>query len=244
MKVRVLQVAGQECEPTSFARLMDELAPIDYSWLAGTVLLDEDEWDEWCEDLRNAHEREVGEAGSLGCQAVRNILATKAQGLDAMTDAELAERGLVRLPVDADGVTWTGEEQYAKFKGCEYCVRGARLYEHEWELLMMDLDGKQFSVKPAMCHHTDDDTTPAPDTPASLADELRDWFVEGKSELRVGDKVIRKNGRIGTVIGGAIGKDGKHCLVLSMHDGHWRTYLCPIDEARKLNTGLDFEAEA
>ena len=26
-------------------------------------------------------------------------------GIDAMTDAELAERGLVRLPVDADGVT-------------------------------------------------------------------------------------------------------------------------------------------
>ena len=58
--------------------------------------------------------------------------------------------------------------------------------------------------------------------------------MEGKSEFHIGDKVIRKNGRIGTVIGGAIGKDGKHCLVLSMHDGHWRTYLCPIDEARLL----------
>ena len=73
---------------------------------------------------------------------------------------------------------------------------------------------------------------------ASLADELRDWFVEGKS-VHIGDKVIRKNGRIGTVIGGAIGKDGKHCLVLSMHDGHWRTYLCPIDEARKLIGGAN-----
>ena len=59
-------------------------------------------------------------------------------------------------------------------------------------------------------------------------------FVEGKSEFHIGDKVIRKNGRIGTVIGFAIGKDGKHCLVLSMHDSHWRTYLCPIDEARLL----------
>ena len=37
---------------------------------------------------------------------------------------------------------------------------------------------------------------------------------------------------------------GERGLVLSMHDGHWRTYLCPIDEARKLSTGLDFEAEA
>lgn len=59
-------------------------------------------------------------------------------------------------------------------------------------------------------------------------------FVEGKAEFRIGDKVIRKNGRIGTVIGGAMGKDGKPCLVLSMHDGHWKTYLCPIDEARLL----------
>ena len=59
-------------------------------------------------------------------------------------------------------------------------------------------------------------------------------FVEGKSEFHIGDKVIRKNGRIGTVIGFAIGKDNRHCLVLSMHDSHWRTYLCPIDEARLL----------
>lgn len=59
-------------------------------------------------------------------------------------------------------------------------------------------------------------------------------FVDGKSEFHIGDKVIRKNGRIGTVIGGATGKDNKPCLVLSMHDGHWRTYLCPIDEARLL----------
>ena len=53
-------------------------------------------------------------------------------------------------------------------------------------------------------------------------------------KFHIGDKVIRKNGRIGTVIGFAIGKDSRHCLVLSMHDGHWRTYLCPIDEARLL----------
>ncbi len=107
------------------------------------------------------------DAWELGYECgAKDISSARTVTLDALTDAELAERGLVRLPVDADGV--------------------------------------------------------------------RDWFVEGKSEFHIGDKVIRKNGRIGTVIGGAIGKDGKHCLVLSMHDGHWRTYLCPIDEARKL----------
>jgi hypothetical protein len=113
------------------------------------------------------------DAWELGYECgAKDISSARTVTLDAMTDAELAERGLMRLPVDADGVTWTGEEQYAKFKGC--------------------------------------------------------------SEFHIGDKVIRKNGRIGTVIGFAIGKDNRHCLVLSMHDGHWRTYLCPIDEARLL----------
>lgn len=39
----------------------------------------------WCRRVRDAHEREVD------------------GGVDAMTDAELAEHGLVRLPVDGDG---------------------------------------------------------------------------------------------------------------------------------------------
>lgn len=51
------------------------------------------------------------------------------------------------------------------------------------------------------------------------------------NEWHVGDKVMRRNGRTGEVIGFAVGKDGKHCLALSMHDGPWKTYLCPIDEA-------------
>ena len=172
MKVRVLQMAGQDCEPVSFARLMGELKPIDYSQLAGTVVLDEDEWDEWREDLAHAHEREIEIERKCSADAYfRGVNDATDAVFDSATDDLLAEHGLVRLPVDADGVR---------------------------------ID----------------------------------------QEFHIGDKVIRKNGRIGTVIGGAIGKDGKHCLVLSMHDGHWRTYLCPIDEARKLSTGLDFEAEA
>ena len=60
-------------------------------------------------------------------------------------------------------------------------------------------------------------------------------FVCDGSKYKIGDKVIRRdNGRIGEVIGAALGNDGKHCLVLSMDDGHWKTYLCPLDEARKL----------
>lgn len=54
------------------------------------------------------------------------------------------------------------------------------------------------------------------------------------SGFSIGDRVMRKNGRTGEVIGFAIGKDGEKCLVLSMHDGHWKTYLCPISEAMHL----------
>lgn len=57
---------------------------------------------------------------------------------------------------------------------------------------------------------------------------------DGVDEYRIGESVIRENGRIGEVIGFAKGNDNRPCLVLSMHDGHWKTYLCPIDEARKI----------
>lgn len=85
-----------------------------------------------------------------------------------------------------------------------------------------------------------------------IYDELADYFPDmcihlvGRTEAvmrhnmpatcdsggwHVGDKAMRRNGRTGEVIGFAVGKDGERCLVLSMHDGRWRTYLCPIDEA-------------
>ena len=51
----------------------------------------------WYRRVRDAHEREV------------DTLRDETY-VDTMTDTELAERGLVRLPVDADGVTWTGAE--------------------------------------------------------------------------------------------------------------------------------------
>ena len=231
-------MAGQDCEPVSFARLMGELKPIDYSQLAGTVVLDEDEWDEWREDLAHAHEREIEIERKCSADAYfRGVNDATDAVFDSATDDLLAEHGLVRLPVDADGVTIRVGD-IVSYDGHEsYVVKRLDLFDNGKFTAMHD-GGCLNASALALCRHVQ----PA-DTPASLADELRDWFVEGKS-VHIGDKVIRKNGRIGTVIGGAIGKDGKHCLVLSMHDGHWRTYLCPIDEARKLNTGLDFEAEA
>lgn len=50
----------------------------------------------------------------------------------------------------------------------------------------------------------------------------------------IGDRVMRTNGRSGEVIGFAIGKDGRRCLVLQMDDGHWKTYLCPMSDAQLL----------
>lgn len=58
--------------------------------------------------------------------------------------------------------------------------------------------------------------------------------VGDDAEFHIGDRIVRENKRSGEVIGFAIGKDGKPCLVLSMHDGHWKTYLCPVSEAQKL----------
>ncbi len=162
------------------------------------------------------------DAWELGYECgAKDISSARTVTLDAMTDAELAEHGLVRLPVDADGEPiHAGDVLDGYGKTIE--VVELRYGRSGWVLISRD--GNGYADTFAFTHHH------AP----TVEDVLRDWFVEGKSEFHIGDKVIRKNGRIGTVIGGAIGKDGKHCLVLSMHDGHWRTYLCPIDEARLL----------
>lgn len=51
------------------------------------------------------------DAWELGYECgAKDISSARTVTLDAMTDADFAERGLVRLPVDADGVTWTGTE--------------------------------------------------------------------------------------------------------------------------------------
>ena len=97
-------------------------------------------------------------------------------GIDAMTDAELAEHGLVRLPVDADGVRWTGEEQYATFDTRKYIVDGIQLGERGWAVMAIDLNGALWRAPTELCRHVPDE--PA-DTPASLADELDALTVRG-----------------------------------------------------------------
>ena len=67
---------------------------------------------------------------------------------------------------------------------------------------------------------------------------------DGKAEFHIGDRIIRKNKRSGEVIGFAIGKNGEPCLVLSMHDGHWKTYLCPLSEAKHLRVPTLQEVKA
>lgn len=72
-------------------------------------------------------------------------------------------------------------------------------------------------------------------TEAVMRHEMLSIFdADHNTEFHIGDRVMRKNGRTGEVIGYAMGKDEKPCLVLSMHDGHWKTYLCPVDEAMHL----------
>lgn len=64
----------------------------------------------WCRRVRDAHEREVD------------------GGVDSMTDAQLADHGLVRLPVDADGVPiHVGDTVWG-------CISGTQMVIHELRL--------------------------------------------------------------------------------------------------------------
>jgi len=114
-------------------------------------------------------------------------------GIDAMTDTELAEHGLVRLPVDADGVTWTGTEQYAEFDARKYIVDGIRLGERGWAVMAIDLNGALWFAPSAKCRHVKDEPEPepAPDTPASLADELDALTVRGFEDDELHDLADR-----------------------------------------------------
>lgn len=131
-------------------------APVYSSGLPGVSVTNPAEFKEWHGRVRRAHEREV--------DALRGDTY-----LDAVSDSVLAKHGLVRLPVDADGVCWTGEEQYATFDGSEYNVECLRKDCHGWMVQMIDLDGKQFRAPTELCRHVPDE--PA-DPHAELADEL------------------------------------------------------------------------
>ena len=88
-------------------------------------------------------------------------------GVDSMTDEELLEYGLVRLPKDADGVRWTGEErEFADSDGRRGGCVGLLWLGDEWAV-MDSLPHDFVTDAPGMCRHV-----PDADTPASLADGL------------------------------------------------------------------------
>ena len=115
---------------------------------------------EWYQRIYNAHERELKEARrDAGCAY-----------LDDMPDEMLAEHGLVRLPVDADGVRWTGEERFfqdAQVGGARFLFGLSYFGDGKWEII--DHYQNEAGAAPAMCRHVTD--KPA-DPHKELADEL------------------------------------------------------------------------
>lgn len=111
--------------------------------------------------LDAAHAEEVREAREDGYQ----------EGLRDARANLVADRreGWVELPVDADGVRWTGEErEFADSDGRRGGCVGLLWLGDEWAV-MDSLPHDFVTDAPGMCRHV-----PDADTPASLADELED----------------------------------------------------------------------
>lgn len=94
--------------------------------------------------------------------------------LDELDNSDLLKRGLVRLPVDADGVYWTGDEEKVEYNNCVYEYGSFRFCygEGEWYILLVDVDGKygeSMVVDTDLCHHVLEKEANAF---ASMADEL------------------------------------------------------------------------
>ena len=163
-------------EEESFNDVMGH-APVYSSGLPGVSVTNPAEFKEWHGRVRRAHEREVavGVAAMTTAQLAAHGLyrigsAAMWDEVRDTKDRELSEEhGLVRLPVDAYGVPWTGEEQYATFDGSEYNVECLRKDCHGWKVQMIDLYGNRFRAPTELCRHVPD--APA-DPHAELADEL------------------------------------------------------------------------
>ena len=143
----------------SFKHVLAGDYPTDYSTHANFVLFDYDKFDKWLGRLEDAHEREVREH-------------TLEYDIDGLSDRELAEHGLVRLPVDADGVRWTGDEtefitQVGKVIDIDSFFYHAK--SGRWAINGHTLIGQIESYNPSLCRHV----TEKPDDPhKELADEL------------------------------------------------------------------------
>lgn len=160
-------------EEESFNDVMGH-APVYSSGLPGVSVTNPAEFKEWHGRVRRAHEREVavGVAAMTNAQLAEHGLyrigsAAMWDEVRDTKDRELSEEhGLVRLPVDADGVCWTGDETEHYAPNGDSIPALGLLYHHgEW--FVTDRDGAYLAKE---CHHT----KPA-DTPASLADELEAW---------------------------------------------------------------------
>lgn len=133
--------------------------PTDYSKHVAFVLFDFDKFDAWLDRLKDAHEREV--------EALRGETY-----LDAVSDSVLAKHGLVRMPVDADGVRWTGDETEFITQGGKVIDLDSFFYHAKsgrWAINGHTLIGQIESYNPSLCRHVTD--KPA-DPHKELADEL------------------------------------------------------------------------
>lgn len=89
-----------------------------------------------------------------------------------ITDENMAEHGWVKLPVDADGVTWTGEEHFfrdAQVGGARFLFGLSYFGDGKWEII--DHYQNEVGAAPAMCRHVPDVTA---DQHAELAAGLMD----------------------------------------------------------------------
>lgn len=131
------------------------------------------------------------DAWELGYECgAKDTSSARTVTLDAMTDAELADHDLVRLPVDADGVTWTGGEYLYKDRhGDTHACAELVLHPGCWMLSCSDGGG----YLPEDCRHVKDEPEPepTPDTPASLADELDALTVRGFEDDELHDLADR-----------------------------------------------------
>ena len=145
-------------EDEAFEDVMAD-GPTDYSKHVAFVLFDFDKFDAWLDRLKDAHEREV--------DALRGETY-----LDAVSDSVLAKHGLVRLPVDADGVRWTGDETEFITQGGKVIGLDSFFYHAKsgrWAINGHTLIGQIESYNPSLCRHVPDE--PA-DPHKELADEL------------------------------------------------------------------------
>ena len=138
-------------EEESFNDVMGH-APVYSSGLPGVSVTNPAEFKEWHGRVRRAHEREV--------DALRGETY-----LDAVSDSVLVKHGLVRLPVDADGVPWTGGEYLYKDRhGDTHACAELVLHPGGWVLACSD----GVCHLPEDCRHADEPADPH----AELADEL------------------------------------------------------------------------